>query len=67
MFKAFNCIYKGYDVSQFKYNGRKSWLKVYLDILSNVPFQNAVKGQFDSSKFVSLPDETNFLNWLTSV
>ena len=40
------------------------WLKVYGDVLTNVPFNDAVHAQYDSSKFVSLPEETTFLTWL---
>lgn len=64
LFAAFHSIYKGDKVGKFDYKGRKGWLKVYGDVLTNVSFNDAVHAQYDSSKFVSLPEETTFLKWL---
>lgn len=67
LFQAFYSIYKGDKVTGYDYKGRKGWLKVYLDALSGITFQEAVKNQFNSTRFVSLPNETKFLEWLSRV
>ncbi len=67
LFSSFYSVYKGDKVSQFDYKGRKGWLKVYLDVLSGISFKEALNNQFDSSKFLSLPDETTFLKWLREI
>lgn len=64
LFMAFSSIYKGEKLTKHKYKGKKGWLKVYFDVLINIPFKEAVNTQFDSSKFISLPEETSFLEWL---
>lgn len=66
LFDAFYAIYKEKPVEQIDYKGRKGWLKVYIDILSKVSLDNAIKSQFDTSKFVDLPEERTFLDWLSS-
>ena len=64
LFTAFQAVYKGEKLTKHEYNGKKGWLKVYFDVLTNIPFEEAVNTQFDSSKFVSLPEEITFLEWL---
>ena len=67
LFNAFQSIYKGEKIVRHEYIGKKGWLKVYFDVLINVPFEEAVRTQFDSSKFLNLPEEITFLEWLRSL
>ena len=67
LFDAFQSIYKGEKIVRHEYIGKKGWLKVYFDVLINVPFEEAVRTQFDSSKFLNLPEEITFLEWLRSL
>lgn len=67
LFQAFLAVYKGNEVNEFVYSGNKKWLKIYIDVLSKVPLKEAIKEQYDSSKFQELPNELAFLDALENI
>jgi len=67
LFDVFHSIYKGEKLGTIDYNGKKSWLKIYIDVLSGISLKEAVKVQFDSSKFLHLPEEKTFMEWLKKI
>lgn len=64
LFNAFSSVDKDEEIKKVDYEGNKGWLKVYLNVLSNVPIEEAIEKEFDNNKFKTLPDEAEFLSWL---
>lgn len=64
LFQAFLAVYKGTEIEDFNYNGNKKWLKIYIDVLAKMPLEEAIKAQYDNSKFKDLPEEMAFLKSL---
>lgn len=67
LFEAFLAVYKDEEVSEFVYSGNKKWLKIYIDVLSKVSLEDAIKAQYDSTKFKDLPEELEFLTSLEEI
>jgi hypothetical protein len=57
-------VNKNEEIKREDYEGRKGWLKVYLNVLSHTSMKEAVEVEFDKNKFENLPNEKDFLSWL---
>jgi hypothetical protein len=64
LFNSFYSVNKNEEIKREDYEGRKGWLKVYLNVLSHTSMKEAVEVEFDKNKFENLPNEKDFLSWL---